>query len=140
MAPGSGDGKKEIAEMPLLTRIGVRLSFFYLFVSALIGVLVLQAKAIGVPAWSWRVWPLHVELMMVGFMIQFPISIAYWVLPKFVSRREREYLAALSLVFLNAGILIHAMGSSGGRVLEGLGILLFLLHGWRRIKPPTPYP
>lgn len=127
--------------MPRLTRVGLALSFAYLLGSAFVGAWVLTGRGTGLLPSPPSMLSLHVEWMAVGFMLQFPLSVAYWILPKFGVRRGREALAGAGLVLLNVGLVLHGLTlHPSGRVLEGLGTVLFFLHAWRRVKPPTPFP
>ncbi len=126
--------------MPRLTRWAVRLALLSWLVAAGFGALMLTHRALGVPRWAWAYRDLHQELMAVGFALQFVIGVAYWILPRFGADRRRPYLAYLGWGAVLVGLGLHSLGMAAGRGLEGLGVLLFLLHAWPRVKPPTPYP
>ena len=126
--------------MPRLTQTGVLLSFLYLLAGTALGAWILTVRGLGWGTFAPRWLVLHMEWMVVGFMVQFPLSIAFWVLPKFGSRRGREKVAALGLGLLNAGLFLHIFQPGAvARGLEALGCGLFFLALWQRIKPPSPF-
>ena len=64
--------------------------------------------------------PVHVSTMVFGWMLQFVLGVAYWMLPKFRQepRRGRVLPAKVSLFALNTGVII----SSAGHLSPALGI------------------
>jgi hypothetical protein len=85
------------------------------------------------------------EFLLLGWMAQLAMGVAFWILPRFGSGRPRgrEVVVYASLAALNLGIWMVALQpylapvwlTVGGRVLEALAALLFLFGSWRRIKP-----
>lgn len=130
--------------MPKVSVWTVRLSLLYLVAGFTLGALMLSSK--GFLFWPvvWRYLPAHVELLIVGWMIQFALGVAYWIMPRFRGGvRGRPRIAWAALVLLNAGIaasltglLIPSVPSLlAGRVLEAAGAILFMGNLWRRVKP-----
>jgi len=123
--------------VPHLTRLGVTLSFLYLLASVAVGAWILTLRGMGWGTFHPRWIAVHIEWMALGFMLQFSLSMAFWILPKFGTRRGREKLATLGLGMLNAGLLLHTLWPGGvGRGMEGLACGLLFLALWRRVKPP----
>lgn len=129
--------------MPRLSRWSVRLAFLYLVLGFTLGALILTHKAVRWPAWAWKAFPSHQEVLLFGWTAQFALGIAYWILPRFRGgRRGRTWLAAAAIGFLNLGIWLVVLrlwlgrgAEVFGRGLEALAVLFFLLHAWPRIKP-----
>ena len=130
--------------MPRLTFWAVRLSLGYLLAGFSLGALMLANKGMSYGAWTWRLLPLHVEFLLLGFICQLVIGIAYWILPRFLdgSRGNLAQYRA-SLICLNLGVwaagCYGAFGLPGwvllaGRVLEGFAVFLFLINAWLRVK------
>ncbi|SMO54664.1 hypothetical protein [Gracilimonas mengyeensis] len=129
--------------MPLISRWMIRLSLVYLLLGLTAGSLMLINKAWMVHPLLWAALPAHIEWMIFGWIIQFTLGTAYWILPRFLDSKSRgnEPMAWTMLLSLNLGIwFIIADGFSlipyaglSGRVLETLGVVLFALLHWKRI-------
>ncbi len=87
--------------------------------------------------------PAHIEIMIFGWIIQFTIGVAYWILPRFLGDKGRGSfkLAILMPILLNAGILLvmisDLMAWNGvaltGRLFELLTVLIFIGLHWKRV-------
>ncbi len=137
--------------MPRLTVWALRGALASLLVGFSLGMLMLANK--GEPfgpgtALSLQVWlllPAHVELVLVGWLAQLALGMAFWILPRFPGgSRGNERLAAGAVLLLNLGVwLVALQGLLGalllaGRVCEALAGGLFALHAWGRIRPLYP--
>ena len=129
--------------MPRLSVWFVRASLLYLLLGFLFGALLLAQKGIPFYAPVWNLFPLHVEFLLVGWLIQLAMGVAFWVIPRFSSGSSRGpvELVWASFALINAGILLTAFQFLFpvtvliGRIAEvGAGIL-FVIGSWRRIKP-----
>jgi len=122
-----------------------RAAFVWLITGFAAGALLLAAKGLG---WGipWSHWlPLHTEALLVGWMLQFTMGVAYWMLPKHASGPERGPDGAIGAAFvlLNTGVLlalagqIHHQGALAavGRLLELLAAAAFGSNAWPRVKP-----
>lgn len=134
--------------MPAASVWLIRAAFLHFVSGALLGAIYLAWKAEG-----WMVWvvshrSVHVEQMLVGWMVQLVIGVAFWILP----RTERADIAGAGpliwVVFglLNVGVIAAALGSApgyppalllAGRVLEAAAAGLFAFHAWHRQRPYT---
>ena len=67
--------------MPTLSRVAVRLALVSLVLGAAIGAALLAAPTLGGQP-PWRLLPLHVELLLFGWLVQLTMGVAYWILPR----------------------------------------------------------
>lgn len=139
--------------MPKLSVWMIRTSLLHLSIGFTLGGLMLFNKGIPVDGWLWALLPLHMEMLLIGWLVQLAMGVAYWILPRFYKyvAREETYsnprgniqMAWAAFVLLNAGVLLVGLagwwGGTGlriaGRVMESLAALTFALHAWPRIKP-----
>lgn len=131
--------------MPRLSVWFVRLSFVHLFLGLTYGGLILANKGVPFAPWTWSLLPAHIESLLLGWMAQLGMGVAFWIFPRFGTGAPRGNvrLAWLALILLNAGIVMVGVqpfiGGNwlplAGRVLETCSILLFAAVSWKRIKP-----
>ena len=129
--------------MPLISRIMIRASLIYLMFGVIIGTLMLINKAFLITPLIWFIFPIHIEFLIVGWIIQLTLGVAYWILPRFLdsSGRGNPILAWGMAILLNLGILCVALAPYGlgqnaglvGRVFETLAVVLFITLHWKRI-------
>jgi heme/copper-type cytochrome/quinol oxidase subunit 1 len=89
--------------------------------------------------------PVHIEILIMGWVMQLALGVAYWILPRFTHGLPRGNVPAiwLSLICINAGILLVALSVILniawfvllGRLFETSSVLAFLLVSWRRVRP-----
>lgn len=130
--------------MPRLSRWMIRTAFLYLISGITIGGLLLTHK--GTPflpgIWNWL--PLHIEFLLLGWVVQLVLGMAFWILPRYWTkpRRPRTFLAWGAFGLLNGGIwlvtavtLFHIphIWLFWGRILEISAIIFFAAHAWLRI-------
>jgi heme/copper-type cytochrome/quinol oxidase subunit 1 len=128
--------------MPRASTWAIRLSLIHFTAGILLGATMLFSKA-GVGSVGMLNHRLtHVHMMLFGWLVQFVIGVAYWILPKFseAPRRGNTTLIWGSLLALNLGALlgtgepwVPSLGGAGWS-LEILACLLFSVHLWPRIK------
>ncbi len=93
----------------------------------------------------WRLMPAHGELLLVGWVLQLIMGVAYWILPRFSRPPARGNVAAVGLAFvlLNAGVVLSSLGAAlaapayvvmTGRGGEALAALAFAFNAWPRVK------
>lgn len=132
--------------MPALSRWFIRLALAYLALGTTIGATILATKAVGWWLWSWRLLPLHMEMLLSGWLLQLAMGVAYWILPRFHQSRGDPRPAWSALVLLNVGvILVGATAALGwspawivvGRTAELAAVAAFAVHAWPRVKPPA---
>jgi len=140
--------------MPTLSRWFVRTSFLYLAAGFALGGLILLQKGLGALPGIWPWLPIHVFCVLFGWIIQFTMGVAYWILPRWgvIEGRNRgnNLLPRLSYIGWNSGLLCLLLApwlrgaglaqaapwlNGFGGVLLVLAAALFLAHGWPRVKP-----
>ena len=131
--------------MPRLSAWFVRASLVYLSLGFTFGALMLANDGLAFAPQLGRLLPAHMEFLLLGWFMQLALGVAYWILPRFTSGlpRGNETITWLSLILLNAGILMVALSTLfdvawlalAGRMGEAAGVLAFLLIAWRRVRP-----
>jgi hypothetical protein len=108
--------------MPRLSQWFIRTALVNLLLGFTIGALLLAHK--GVPYWPalWRLLPVHVELLLIGWTAQLALGVAFWILPRFWRQpaRGNEPAAWTAFLLLNGGVWLVALGS-----WQGVGATLF---------------
>lgn len=131
--------------MPRLSLWAVRLSLFYLLMGFTLGALMLANKGVAFAPWAWSFLPAHIDVVLFGFVIQFAIGMAYWILPRYRGgSRGNETVLWITVGLLNLGVwtvtctgLLKLPGPwlAAGRIFEGIAAGLFVFQVWRRIRP-----
>ena len=134
--------------MPLISHLMIKLSLLYLLCGVTLGALMLINKAWLISPFLWFVLPIHIEFLIFGWIIQFTLGVAYWILPRFLKSKGRgnEKMARMMVFFLNAGILLVAFSGYGlgssfaltGRIFETLAVVLFISLHWKRVVTYNP--
>lgn len=134
--------------MPHLSRIAIRLAFFHAWLGFGLATLIIAQK--GQPnIFSAQIasWVLaHVNLLLVGWMVQLALGVAYWILPRLPNTRTergRFGFAVSAFVCLNGGVWIYTGGILWawgelqilGLALQILAILNYGIHVYPRIRP-----
>jgi cbb3-type cytochrome oxidase subunit 1 len=131
--------------VPKLSVWFVRAALVYLAVGFTLGALILAHRAVPLGSFVDRLIPLHIEFLLIGWLVQLALGVAFWVLPRFRTgpERGREGLAWLSFVLLNCGVIAVGGGLMtglpwvfpfAGHIAEGLAAGSFALHAWPRVK------
>ncbi len=134
--------------MPRLSIWFVRASLLYLLAGITLGALMLANKGITFDPSLIEVLPIHVEFLLVGWLIQLAFGVAFWFLPRYGTGAPRgnERLVWGAFILLNAGVILTAFqlwlqpALLVGRISEILGILLYIAGSWRRVKPMVVDP
>ena len=131
--------------MPRLSVWMLRLSLLALLAGAAVGALLLSGVA-GPARHSTQLRDLHLKLMLFGWLIQFVLGVAYWILPRYGSLPERgsARLAWTAFGLFQAGMVVSAAGvadpslktvAPAGRLLLAGATLMFVVQLLPRIKP-----
>lgn len=147
--------------MPTTTRVYVKASILYLILGAVLGALLLINGWLPLGSAVYYVKPAHVQFLIVGWLTQLILGVAWWLFPPMAFRlRGRSYprgqaqrgsepLFWVTFALLNAGVLLYAVGEPfharigsgfwGGLItLSGLCLLAaaitFVINMWARVR------
>jgi len=133
--------------MPRVSIWFVRTSLLALLVGVTLGAVMLGAKGLGAAPAVWFLLPAHLELVLVGWMLQLAMGVAQWILPRFGARGAARGSAAawIAYVALNAGVLCVVVTAtlSGplagalqwmGRLAEVGAVAAFVVSVWSRVR------
>lgn len=119
-----------------------RAAFAWLLVGAGAGALMLASRGLG---WTFPygdTMAFHADVMLFGWMTQFTMGTAYWMLPKHATGPERGPGAPMltAWVLLNLGVAAAGLGRSTalvtiGRAAEFAAVVAFARNAVPRIKP-----
>lgn len=130
--------------MPKVSIWMIRMSFLYLAFGISIGALLLISKSLHIASFAWSLLPIHIEFLIFGWIIQFTLGTAYWILPRYLKTKGRGKTlpAIMMVIFLNAGILLmvisevfpnYSFWRMLGRSFQLLAVVLFIRLHWQRI-------
>ena len=130
--------------MPRLSAWFIRASMAYLLAGFTLGALMLAQKGVSYYPAIITVLPIHMEFLLVGWLVQLAMGMAFWIFPRWgwASPRSRgnQEVIWLSFWLLNAGVWIAAMAPWFqralllGRVLQVAAVILYPAGSWRRVK------
>jgi len=131
--------------MPRLSAWFVRASMIYLLAGFTLGALMLAQDGISYDPAIMTALPVHIEFLLVGWLVQLAMGVAFWIFPRFglglPHSRGNVKLMWISFLMLNAGILIAALEIwfasllLMGRVVEIGAVTVYIVGLWRRVKP-----
>ena len=130
--------------MPRLSSLFVRLSLTYLAIGFTLGALLLTNKGLGFYPSIWKLLPIHIEMLLMGWFVQLAVGVAYWILPRVSGHNPRGNLKlawmafwlinlGIGMVILNVLFPIPALVLLG-RLAEWVGVMAFVIASWKRIK------
>lgn len=137
--------------MPTLSRYFIKLGFGYLVAGLAMMIALAAQPIISLPIWVMSLRPVSVHLLVIGWLTQLIMGVAYWMFPKYSQAlpRGNERLGWFTLISLNSGLLLRTIGEplqmmypQGGLgwILVVASILLlvggcsFALNTWGRVK------
>ncbi len=131
--------------MPRLAVWMVRVSLLCFGIGFTFGGLMLYNKGEPFDPSVWRLVPAHMELTLIGWMVQMAMGVAFWILPRRTRTDRYGHTAPvwIAFVLLNGGAL--AVGFAGwhgdlpdlalaGRLAELAAVLIFAASIWPRVK------
>ena len=131
--------------MPRLSVWFVRCSLAYLMLGITLGGLMLANKGLPFATWAWSLLGAHMEFLLLGWMVQLAMGVAFWILPRVGSGAPRgnQLLIWTAFATLNLGIWMAALQpyhmqnwlTFTGRILEAVSVFFFVFGSWQRIKP-----
>ncbi len=95
--------------------------------------------------------PVYFHLLMVGWVTQFILGVAIWMLPRYSQEKPRgiEKLSWATYILLNVGLLVRAFGEPlnalypatawgwllvMSALLQWLAGFFFVINSWQRVK------
>lgn len=137
--------------MPLLARACIKAGLVYLALALMLGVLVAAQPLFQFSSFIAALRPLMLHLLIVGWISQLIIGVAYWMFPKQSKELPRGSVRLGWIVFicLNAGLILRSLGepllamqpgSLAGALLAASAVLqvtagwLFIANTWGRVK------
>jgi hypothetical protein len=124
--------------MPMFSIWATRLALIYFLLGFTFGALLLINKAVPVYPAIWGLLALHIEFLLMGWIVQLVFALGYWIFPRFrvEPKRGNPLPAWIALTLLNGGIIAVAANLQVfGRVLEVAAVLVFTAQLWLRTKP-----
>lgn len=130
--------------MPRLSQWMFRAAFVYLLLGFTVGALLLTHKGLPLHPALWEWLPAHMEFLLMGWVVQLTMGVAFWILPRHWQkpRRPKEAYAQAAFGLLNLGIWVVIAGTTlgagrwvlfAGRVAELGAVVLFAWHAWKRV-------
>jgi hypothetical protein len=140
--------------MPPIARTFVKAAFVYFLVAFLLGALMMLDRWLAFSRWLRVVYMSQLHLLLVGWITQLAIGVAYWIFPRFLKEQDprprgSDTLAWFVLISLNAGLVLrfvvepfYLMGAKPwlaalmalSGVLQALAAIGFGLIIWGRIR------
>lgn len=130
--------------MPRLSAWLTRTALVYLAAGFTFGGLLLLHKGLPIAGALWRLLPLHIESVLIGWTLQLALGVAYWILPRHLhgAPRGAERPAWAGYVLLNLGVLLVLAGAwfdaaaltLAGRIGELAAVVVFGVLAWPRVK------
>ncbi len=141
--------------MPPLARHFIKTAFVYFVVAFVLGALMMLDRWLNFSRWLKMVYLGQLHLLVVGWITQLAIGVAYWMFPRLRKEQDprprgSDALTWFVLIALNAGLLLRfllepfylmgpqpwlaaLMALSG--ILQAAAALAFGLLVWSRIRP-----
>ena len=131
--------------MPRLSYLFIRASLVYLVLGFTLGGLILANKSIPFAPFIWALLPAHIEFLILGWLTQLALGVAFWILPRLASNTPRgnERWSWTAFVLVNLGIALNVASPYVGltwlglsaRILQAAGVAAFAIGNWQRIYP-----
>jgi hypothetical protein len=136
--------------MPLLARSFIKAGFVYLLAALVVNGLA-AGQAFGLPPALAALSPVYTHLLMLGWVTQIIMGVAYWMFPKQskATPRGSPALGWWTFALLNAGLIMRAVGEplrvwlpeapAGGllalsALVHVAAAWLFIANTWARVK------
>lgn len=130
--------------MPRQTVWMIRTALLCFLVGIVLGGVMLSGKAFAWQGSLWFLLPIHIELTLIGWVVQLVMGTAYWILPRYLKRPGRgdPRHAWLMVIMLNVGIwlvilshlnLLPELSRLAGRICEVGAVGMFVALHWKRV-------
>ncbi len=137
--------------MPTVARWTIKAGLIYFVLGLAAGLLIQLRPYVDLPRWMAGICPVTIHLLVVGWITELIIGVAYWMFPKFSKENPRgsEKVAWAVFFLLNAGLLLRVWAEpqvmTGARDKLGWALALsaalqlaagwlFVLNTWARVK------
>ena len=131
--------------MPRLSLWMVRSALMQLGIGITLGTLMLWNKGSFLDAHIWLLVSSHLELLIVGWLMQLALGVAFWILPRFTQepRYGNVRRGWFGFMLLNSGILLVILGiwipdlsnlQPIGRLVELIAVVILISVLWPRVK------
>ena len=129
--------------MPRVSIWMVRSALVALVLGFSIGAIMLIGKGTGAFGGMSAGIPIHVELVVLGWMVQLAMGVALWILPRFGARgpARGETWSWAAWALWNSGIVFVIVGAAGapgvrliGRLIELGAAIAFGAAVWSRVR------
>lgn len=137
--------------MPPLARYHIKAGLFHFAFALILGVVLAAQPVFNLSPYIATLRPAFLHLLMVGWITQLIMGVAYWMFPKQSKEQPRgsSRLGWAVFISLNVGILLRLVGEPllfiqpgpvGGVVLTLSAVLqviagwLFVINTWSRVK------
>lgn len=138
--------------MPRISQLMIRTALLYLALGTTIGGLLLAEKGLRLWPWLWVLRPGHVQMLLVGWVVQLACGVAVWILPRLDAAGSRGDLRLVRVAYgaLNGGVALAALHQPLGRVadagflgwmpgiaglLQLVGMIMLIGQLWPRVLP-----
>lgn len=134
--------------MPQMSVYAIRLSFIYFIAGITAGLFMLVSKVLPLDFSFYVLLPVHIELMVFGWILNFVMGVAFWIFPRFYKKPVRGntmmnftgfYIFNIAVLLVIADeLFIHiAFLLLAGNIIEVVGICLFFITLWSRVFRPS---
>ncbi len=135
--------------MPQLVRWTIKTALIYFVIALSMAALVAAQPLLGLSPTLQALRPVYLHFLMVGWVTQLIIGMAYWMFPKFSKERPRRSDTAAWGVYvaLNSGLILRGFGEPLTALQPDAGWMLalsavcqlvaawaFIFNTWSRVK------
>jgi heme/copper-type cytochrome/quinol oxidase subunit 1 len=119
----------------------IRFSLIYFGIGMTLGGIMLWNKGMPISASIWQLLPMHIELLLFGWVMQLVMGVAFWIMPRYsvAPRYGRVNMAWIAFILFNIGLWAVLIQSQWliliGRVVMFVSVALFALYLFPRVKP-----
>ncbi len=130
--------------MPRITRYFIKAAMLYFAAGLLTSFLVSARTLLHLPDFLQNMTPTYLHMLVVGWITQLIIGVAYWMFPKFSKETPRgdERVGWAIFILLNIGLPLRIIGEPFNigwmlpisAVLQLFAIWMFIIVIWPRVK------